>query len=418
MNSRLTVLLLSPLLALSTAIPSAHAASDKDVAALMKALQEQADKLAQQEKKLAEQEKALEAQKKSITQQRIQFERLQTQVISVTGKPLNLDTGKPGVKQTAAATGPREVGTERREAREDQQPEVPVIIEEGGVLTKPGKLVVTPALEYSHSSETSVAISGFAVIPAINIGLFDISKVNRDIITPSIGLRYGVTPRFEVETKIPYVYRKDSTLQRPAGVLTTDTLRSVDGYGLGDVEFAGHYQINKGTGGWPFLIGNLRFKTATGESPFEVPVVSGLEQELPTGSGFYAVQPSVTGIYPSDPVVYYGNVGWLHSFERSFAGYGNIEPGDAFSASMGMSMSLNEKSSFSVGYGHTMVLKTMANGAPIANSDILQIGSLDLGYSFSATDRTNLNFTVSAGLTEDAPDVRLIMRVPMTFDTR
>jgi hypothetical protein len=263
-----------------------------------------------------------------------------------------------------------------------------------------------------------VAISGFSIIPAINIGLFDISKVNRDIVTPSIGLRYGVTPRFEIEGKVPYVYRKDSTLQRPAGVLTTDTLRSVDGYGIGDVEVAGHYQINKGQHGWPFLVGNLRLKSATGTSPFEVPIVGGLEQELPTGSGFYSVQPSITAIFPSDPLVYYGNVGYLHSFSRSFPGYGSIQPGDGFSGSLGMSLSLNEKSSVSMGYSHTMVLKTMANNAPIANSDILQVGSLDLGFSYALSDRTNLNFTVSAGLTEDAPDVRLIFRTPMTFDLR
>lgn len=405
---------------------SAHAeqqASPQEINALMKELQAQSKRMEDSEKKLAAQEKALEDQKRSLIQQRILFEKLSTHVIAVTGKPLPVAAGTatPGKmeepQRASYASGPQEVGTERKEAK-DQPPEVPAIIDEGGVLTKPGKFVLTPAIEYSHASATSVAISGFSIIPAINIGLFDISKVNRDIVTSSIDLRYGVTPRFEVEAKVPYVYRKDSTLERPAGVLTTDTLRSVDGYGIGDVEVAGHYQINKGQGGWPFLVGNLRLKSATGTSPFEVPVVGGLEQKLPTGSGFYSFQPSITAIFPTDPLVYYGNVGYLHSLSRSFTGYGTIQPGDAFSANLGMSLALNEKSSFSIGYDHTMVLKTMANNAPIANSDVLQVGALDLGFSYMLNDRTNLNFTVSAGLTEDAPDVRLIFRTPITFGLR
>jgi hypothetical protein len=216
---------------------------------------------------------------------------------------------------------------------------------------------------------------------------------------------------------VPYAYRKDSTLGRPLGApATADSLTDVMGNDIGDVEFGAHYQLNKGQGGWPYLVGNLRFKTATGTAPFEVPVTNGLETELPTGSGFYAIQPSLTAIFPSDPVVYYSNFGYLHNFPRSFPGYGKIEPGDGFSGSLGMSLSLNDKSSFSVGYSHTMVLKSMANNASIVNSNVLQVGTLDLGYSYNLTDSTNLNFTVSAGLTADSPDLRLIMRVPMTFD--
>ena len=44
------------------------------------------------------------------------------------------------------------------------------------------------------------------------------------------------------------------------------------------------------------------------------------------------------------------------------------------------------------------------------------VGTLDVGYSYNWNDKTNLNFTVSAGVTEDAPDVRLIFRTPLTFD--
>lgn len=417
-------------LAASLSFPFAAFAEDAptvsgaDADALMKALREQSARLEEQEKKLVEHEKELDAQRRSLAQERIQFEKLQTQVISLTGKPLPMPAkstaakAAPTAETKQAAATPQEVGTERKEAKE-KPPEVAAIIDEGGVLTGAGKLVVTPALEYTHSSNTAVEISGFSVVPALNIGLFDISQVNRDMITPSLGLRYGITNRLEVEAKVPYVLRKDSTLSRPVGVGgATNTLNGVSGNDIGDVEAAAHYQINKGQGGWPFFIGNLRLKSATGTSPFEVPIVNGVQQELPTGSGFYGVQPSVTAIYPTDPLVYYSNLGYLHSFSRSFPVYGDIQPGDAFSASLGMSISLNDKSSFSVGYSHTTALRTQQNGQPIANSQLLQVGALDFGYSYSLSDQTNLNFTASAGVTADAPDIRLIFRVPMTFDLR
>lgn len=391
-----------------------------DVGSLMKALQAQADRLAAQEKKLMENERLLENQKREMAEERMQFQKLQMQVSAVTGSPMiepTQPTGKSNEKpRQAAASTPDEVGTERKQSTE-KPPEIAAVIEEGGVLLQKGKAVVTPAIEYTRSTSTRVNVNGFSIIPAVNIGSFDISRVNRDTLTGSVGVRYGITNRFEIEGKVPYVYRVDATSTRPVGVANApETLTTVDGTNIGDIEIGAHYQINKGENGWPYLIANGRFKTMTGTSPFEVPVVNGVQTELPTGSGFYAIQPSITAIFPSDPVVYYSNIGYLHSFEESFPVYGTIEPGDSISASLGMSLSLNDKTSFSIGYGHNTVFKTLQNGNGIPNGTVLQVGTLDIGYSYNLSDRTNLNFTVSAGITEDAPDARLIFRVPMTFD--
>lgn len=391
--------------------PDAGVASD-DIKALVKAVREQSARLARQEKKLDEQSRELEKQRHELAQERAQFERLRSQLA---GKPAASTKTVAEARKPVNVPIPDEVGIDRKESKE-KMPEIPAVIEQGGVLTAAGKMVVTPALEYVHSSATSVEITGLSVVPALNIGLFDVSKVNRDILTPSLDFRYGLTNRLELEGKVPYVYRKDSTLGRPVGAPgANDTLTSVSGHDIGDVEFAAHYQVNNARDGWPYLVANLRFKTATGTSPFEVPVVNGLEQKLPTGSGFYAIQPSLTGIYPTDPLVYYANLGYLHNFSRKFGNYGDIDPGDGISGSLGMSLALNDKSSLSLGYSHTTVFKTMQNGRTIPNSTMLQVGTIDLGFSYNLTDTTNLNFTVSAGVTSDAPDVRLIFRVPMTF---
>src|SRR3546814_11457716 len=86
--------------------------------------------------------------------------------------------------------------------------------------------------------------------------------------------------------------------------------QEVDGDGIGDVELALHYQINSGLDDWPIFIGNLRYKSPSGEGPFDVDRdANGLESELATGSGFHGIEPSVTILSPNDPAVFFANFG-------------------------------------------------------------------------------------------------------------
>lgn len=412
---------------------AAEAPSAADVQELSKLLQSQKQLLEKQQQQIEQQQKALEEQQRK-------FEVLQQQITALSNstptpaeppvavnafgeqtqpRPSEFKTAQ-AFKEESGNPPPAEVGTERKPVDEEKPPEIAAELEEGGVLLQKGKLVLTPGMEYTRSSATKVAIEGFGIVPAVNIGLFQISKVGRDVLTASYAARLGITNRIEIEGKIPYVYRRDSTTGRPiGGGASTDSTTSVSGDGLGDVEVGAHYQINKGKEGWPFFIGNLRFKSNTGTGTFEVPTnpSTGLQTELPTGSGFMAIQPSVTAIYPSDPVVYYMNVGYLHNFSEDYGGtIGEIEPGDSISGSFGMSMSLNDRASFSLGYTHNTVLRTRQNGDLVAGSELLQVGTLDLGYAYQLTDRYNINFNINAGLTDDAPDARLSVRVPIKFD--
>ena len=62
-----------------------------------------------------------------------------------------------------------------------------------------------------------VALVGYTVIPALLVGLVDVREVKRNTITAAMTARYGVTPRLEVEGRLPYVYRQDSTISRELG---------------------------------------------------------------------------------------------------------------------------------------------------------------------------------------------------------
>lgn len=317
-----------------------------------------------------------------------------------------------------AQTPPKAPDTEPRKAVESV---VPAISERAGVLTPPGVLVLESSVEYSHYSANRVEIEGFTVFPAILIGDIDIRKIDRNAVTAAATARLGLFSWLEMDVKVPWLYRTQSTTTRDLGAgASTDSVTDVNGNGLGDVEFGIHVQLNDGKGGWPFLIGNLKAKAPTGKDPFEVGAIAsgsaqGLETELPTGSGFWGVEPSLTVLASSDPVVYWGNLGYLYNFQRTVASFGEIDPGDAVRTSFGMGIAVSEKASFSLGYEHSFVFRSTQNGIRIDGTD-LQVGSLLLGTSYRLSDTSSISVTLNVGVTEESPDVRLLVRIPLAFD--
>jgi hypothetical protein len=186
----------------------------------------------------------------------------------------------------------------------------------------------------------------------------------------------------------------------------------------------------------PYLVGALRYKARTGTDPFEVPTDcvtrclgnatgTGLPLELPTGSGFNSLQPSVTWLMPSDPAVFFGGFSYTYNFGRSDLSrtvlngqqefIGDVKPGDVWGMNFGMGLAINERSSFSLGMELYSIGPTQQNGQTVTGSVRTQLASLLLGYSYRFGDRTTLNVTVGAGLTRDTPDLQLTVRVPMSF---
>lgn len=322
---------------------------------------------------------------------------------------------------------PQTVG-QAPERKDTAPPAVAPIFEAPGVLTPKGKWVVEPGLEYSYSSSNRVSVIGFEIFPTLLIGVLDIRTANRSSYVASLTARYGVTKRLELEAKVPYVWR-DETLQTReflAASFTDDTFNA-SGDALGDVELAARYQFNTGGMEKPYYVGTLRLKTRTGTDQFEVerdpdlPRGSGRFRELPTGTGFYGLRPELTVIYPSDPVVFFGSVNYLWNIERNDVvdragqSFGDIDPGDAVGFNFGMGLALNERASFSIGYEHTIYGKTKVDGRTPEDELVVQIGLLQMGYSYRLTSRTNLNLSLGIGATKDAPDVQINLRLPTMF---
>jgi hypothetical protein len=325
------------------------------------------------------------------------------------------------------------VGQAPERKADSRPPEVAPIFEQPGVLTPPGKWIFEPSLQYAHSSSNRIALVGYTIIPAILIGLIDVREVKSDTFIGALTFRRGITNRFELEAKIPYVYRTDTSVgRRVATGESVDSSFNVDGHGLGDIELTGRYQLNDGGADNPYYIASLRLKTRTGKDPFEVRIDrtlagapgTGLQTEMPTGSGFYTLTPGLTVLIPSDPVVFFGGVSYQYSIKRDNVKQktnggnellGDVEPGAAFGFNFGMGLALNDRSSFSIGYDHLSVGKIRVRGDIPATSVRTQLGTLLLGYSYRLNSGRTVNLSLGAGLTTDSPDVQLTLRMPMTL---
>jgi hypothetical protein len=402
-----------------------------DVEQVKQLLEQESKKFDELQRGMQEMEKKMQSDRKTMQDQRQRLEELQKRVgvKPPTAPPPQAQPQQPAAGQAKPQQQPQQqprpdaVG-QAPQRQDTRPPEVAPISQQPGVLTTKGKWVLEPSLQYEYASNNRVAIAGFSVLPALVIGLIDVRSVNRTTWTAALTTRFGITNRMEVEARVPYIYRRDSTIARPFGDgAATDQAFDADGSDIGDVEVTGRYQLNDGGADKPYFISSLRLKTRTGKSPFEVETFSPfagsglLQKELPTGSGFYGVQPGVTAIYPSDPSVFFGTLSYLYNIKRDVGnGFGTIDPGDVITMNFGMGLALNEKASFSLGYDHSVVTKLKQNGVVPPASTSAQLGTLLLGYSYRKSPKTTWSLSLGIGVTKDAPDVQLRLRVPISVN--
>lgn len=440
-----SVLTLTMLCAVGPAAWAEDATSDADLKQIVEELEAQKATLKAQQDALAEQQRVIANQQNQLNFLKAQMGVSDDpDVMSVSynlggALPSGDNSGiYPAQDSTGESTGQEPVG----EAPEEERPEISIAESAGGVLTRKGQMVVEPSISYQHSDQNTFFFQGFPVADTVFIGLLEASEADRDTITAALTTRYGITNRLEAEVRVPFVYR-DDTVENTVVTSGATFTEKADAHNLGDVEAAVHYQV---TDGPIYTVANLRVKTPTGIGPFEVDSgADGAPAELPTGTGFWAVQPSITAIFPIDPLVFFGSIGYTINIgedvgvARAFVGADNIfgtaddtvvavddvNPGDSINLSFGMGLSLNERTSMSLGFEYNQVFGTeqdvrqFTGGALTSvnnfESDTLHVASFLVGWSYQVSDDVGLNLNFGVGATEDAQDFKAEIRVPIRF---
>jgi hypothetical protein len=332
--------------------------------------------------------------------------------------------------ESAPITGPPQ---KEQEARRVVQA-APALANSGGVLTPKNELVIDPSLEYDYWNQNQLALNGFEIIPGITFGNIFISKEQQNILTAAVTARYGVTDRLELNIKIPYVYNYTNWTAQEAGPNAQFLFTDASNEALGDIQFGASYQMNSGENGWPIFVGNLIVKTATGVSPFSVPIITvndpngqfleGIPKKTPTGTGFWAIEPSVTALYPSAPGVWFANLQYIYNVPahvgvQSTAGGPpigeNLAPGGAIAATFGFGFAVNDRMSLTLSYQQEHNFASRENGETIPGSSY-DFGTFNFGMGYVISKKVSLNLGVGIGAGPNAPAAKILIEVPIRFD--
>ncbi|KOO02149.1 transporter [Vibrio nereis] len=294
------------------------------------------------------------------------------------------------------------------------------VIVRSGVLTPKGQVALDASLSFTQNSSNKVSVVGYTVLPALLVGRIEVSDSDRTTITASLSMRYGLSDDTEIEVRWPYVYRSDQISTRPIedGAESETINKSLSGGGMGDIEFAIRHQLNFDT--TPYWIASLTAKSAYGKSPYEIDVNpdDNTYTDVPTGSGFWSVEPAISMLYPTDPAVLFASFSYIYNFEDSLVVNGSrvdIDLGDTISLGAGIGFALNPDLSLSMGLGHKTILDSKINGAKPDDSKLLHLDTLNFGINYAFSPETSLSINAQAGLTEDSPDFQLTIRVPVNI---
>ncbi len=328
------------------------------------------------------------------------------------------------------ATGEATVGTERQQEKKAARP-ITALTDKGVTTTSaPAKfrLILEPSFEYDHFSGQNVAISGFTVFQAILIGQLVVEKVKRDIYIPAMTVRLGYKDA-ELSVKIPYLFRHDQSAFPSSGGTGAIQQATFDDNGLGDLQPNLYYHIiNEGK--WrpwvPDVILRFGGSFPTGQNPYDltrenVPGLGLVTTSFPTGTGHYGLTWGATFVKSADPVILFMSAAYYYNFARHVGSagdppidFGNIKLGNSFEYSIGFVLALQEKFSVNFALNQRIFGRTTQNGTPLPDSNINAI-AFNIGATYVISPRFSVDLLVGIGLTQDAPDASILVRIPTTF---
>lgn len=233
--------------------------------------------------------------------------------------------------------------------------------------------------------------------------------------------------------KVPVVYATGSTTTQPLGPNAQVFSPGASAFNIGDIQMGASYQINSGNSGWPIFLGNVLFKTTTGTSPFSVPIyttndpnglyIAGIQKTLPTGTGFYSLEPNMTILLPTSPAVLFANLLYGINFSRTVdianvAGTAptsaTIGPGNYLSGTFGVGFAVNDQTSMTFSYQQEHVWPTTENGTSLGGSSY-DFGTFNFGIGFAVSRSINVNLGAGIGVGPNNPVAQILLEVPIRF---
>jgi hypothetical protein len=216
-------------------------------------------------------------------------------------------------------------------------------------------------------------------------------KSTRRLFNTTLFGRYGLlTDGLELDFAAPVFVHAEQQLDLATASTTTSS------NGIGDMAAALRYQAWYESGWRPGVIFDVQGKSRTGGNTLR-------------GTDSYNVGGGVTLLKSIDPVVFFGRIGYTNTFEHEGVNRGNI-----VDYSFGMGFSLNDRVAFNMQVAGAFVGKTKLQSQVIEGSS-LEIASLLFSATILITKKLFIEPTIGIGMTEDAFDATIGVRIPYRF---
>lgn len=384
----------------------------------------------------------LEALKASYAQEVRRLRELDMQVQAMQSRL----AGKAGTPMPAApiaaeappptAEGYASTAAEAQEAKEAARRSVDDVKQQQSALFN-RRLTLENSVTYARYDRKQLTLNGFLALDAIFLGNIAIENVESDSLTYNFAARWGVNPKLTLNMDVPYIARKTIYQKGGAGGSAAAIAQEeTHGNGIGDVTVSANYKLFPEGRRRPETVMTVGVTAPTGREPYGLDwkvierddddfIRFAVPAKQPTGNGLWQANIGLSAVKTADPAILFGNIGYIHSFKRSFddidanpdtTNPGDVKLGGAYYFGAGVAFAFNERTSLSISFSDKLSARASTrfkNGQwqKVIGSDA-NAGTLNLGVTYALTSNATLVSMLGIGLTPDAPDFSLAFKVP------
>ena len=363
------------------------------------------------------------------------------QANAVAQAPTRSDASAPVAAPVASSAPPGDAGyagtaEDAERAQEAESRSVADVKQQSTALFN-RRLTLENGISYNRYDRKQVTLNGFLALDAIFLGNIAIENVESDTVNYNFAARWGVSPRLSLNLDVPYIARKTVYQKGGAGgAAAAIAQEETDGAGLGDISASANWKLFGERGPWPETVLNVGVTAPTGQEPYGIPwrvlerdaddfIRFAVPEEQPTGNGLWQATVGLSAVKTTDPAILFGNIGYARSFARDFADLdnnpatvnpGRVRLGDAYYFGAGLAFAFNERTSLSISFSDRLNARarTRYDGgdwSKLIGSDA-NAATMSLGVTHAMTPSATFVGVLGIGLTPDAPDFNLTVKVP------
>ncbi|MDM8566121.1 transporter [Candidatus Halobeggiatoa sp. HSG11] len=178
---------------------------------------------------------------------------------------------------------------------------------------------------------------------------------------------------------------------------TNDNFSKNKNFGIGDIQLGLNYLLLPEKNNRPDIIGSLEITFPTGDEPD-----FSNDNKISLGNGHWEISTSLMAIKAYDPVILFGNIGYIYSFKNTF-GEVEITPGNMLTYTFGAGFVPNSHLAFFSQFEGSYQTETKRNSVKIqgSNEDQMLIRNY-ISYSFGKSHY--IQPSISFGVNENSPD--------------